>query len=53
LRGQTRLTARNRTVSVAADFEASCTKIYDLDASACTALLIRHLGAMATWVFMR
>jgi hypothetical protein len=48
LRGQTRLTARNRTVSVAADFEASYTKIYDLDASACAALVIRHLAAMAS-----
>jgi len=55
LRGGFHLTPRNRTVSAAADFEASCTKGYEVDAFACAALangqlrndvVIRNLAAM-------
>jgi hypothetical protein len=58
LRGGIHLTPRNRTVSAAADFEASYTKAYDADAFACAALAngqlrnavaIRNLAAMARW----
>jgi hypothetical protein len=56
LRGGIHLTPRNRTVSAASDFEASYTKAYDVDASACVALangqlrndvVIRNLAVMA------